>query len=300
MNKKRKEFNKKERPGRPERKGSSRPAVRLQDKGPRARSEEADLAGSPDRLEGRNPIQEAIRAGRAINKVWVAKRTDKADAGLGRLIEQARAAGAVIMEVERSVLDQMAQTRSHQGIIAQVAMHEYADLDEVIARLREQNVTPFVLILDEVQDSYNLGSVLRIADAAGVHAVVIPQRRSAALDAAVAKASAGAIEYVPVCRVVNLSQTVAKLKEAGFWVAGAAAEASQNYRQADWSGDLALVLGSEGAGISAVLKKHCDFLVAIPMQGQVNSLNVAVAAGIIIFAAAAARQDTKKQEEAPV
>ncbi len=292
-------FAKKARPGRPDRKSAGRPAGRQSGRRPEQAPAEPVQAAAPDRLEGRNPIQEAIRAGRAVNKVWVAKRSDKPDAALGRLIEQAREAGAVIMEVERTVLDQMAQTRSHQGIIAQVAMHEYADLDEIIAQLRQENVAPFILILDEVQDSYNLGAVLRIADAAGVHAVVIPQRRSAALDAAVAKASAGAIEYVPVCRVVNLSQTVARLKENGFWVAGAAAEAKQSYREADWTGDLAIVLGSEGSGISPVLKKHCDFLVAIPMQGQVNSLNVAVAAGVIIFEAAAARQNSGSQEEGP-
>ncbi len=245
--------------------------------------------GAPDRLEGRNPLQEALKAGRAINKVWVARREEKADAGLLRLIAMAREAGAVILEVDRQVLDQMSETRAHQGIIAQVAAHEYADLDELLPSLRDRGEVPFLLLLAELQESYNLGSILRIADAAGVHGVIIPQRRSVGLDAAVARASAGAIEHVPVCRVTNLSQTVERLKQQGFWITGTDAGASLDYRQADWSGPLAILVGGESEGISPALRAHCDFLVSIPMQGKVNSLNAAVAAGIIVFAAAGKR-----------
>jgi 23S rRNA (guanosine2251-2'-O)-methyltransferase len=253
--------------------------------------------GSPDRLEGRNPILEAIKAGRTINKLWVAKREDKPDPGLLRLISLAREAGAVILEVDRIVLDKMAETHGHQGVIAQVAVHEYAELDTLIPALRERGETPFLVILDELQESYNLGSILRIADAAGVHAVIIPQRRSVGLDAAVAKASAGAIEHVPVCRVTNISQTVERLKEDGFWITGTDSDATLDYRQADWSGALAILIGGEGAGISPTLKKHCDFLVSIPMHGQVNSLNAAVAAGIIVFEAAGKRSRATGQPE---
>jgi 23S rRNA (guanosine2251-2'-O)-methyltransferase len=144
-------------------------------------------------------------------------------------------------------------------------------------------------MLDELQDGYNLGSVLRIADAAGVHGVIIPERRSVGLDSTVAKASAGAIEHVPVCRVGNLTQTVLKLKEQGFWVAGADSEGTQDYHKIDWTGSMLVMIGSEGEGIGKQLLKHCDFLVSIPMKGQVNSLNAAVAAGIIVFEAAAQR-----------
>ena len=246
-------------------------------------------AGSPDRLEGRNPIQEALKAGRTFNKLWVAKRDGKPDLILARIVAQAREAGAVIMEVERKTLDQMSETKAHQGVIAQVAAHEYVELDDLLASIKEKGETPFLVMLDELQDGYNLGSVLRIADAAGVHGVIIPERRSVGLDSTVAKASAGAIEHVPVCRVGNLTQTVLKLKEQGFWVAGADSEGTQDYHKIDWTGSMLVMIGSEGEGIGKQLLKHCDFLVSIPMKGQVNSLNAAVAAGIIVFEAAAQR-----------
>ncbi|MDD2534795.1 MAG: 23S rRNA (guanosine(2251)-2'-O)-methyltransferase RlmB [Eubacteriales bacterium] len=246
-------------------------------------------SGSPDRLEGRNPIQEAIKAGRAINKIWVAKREGKPEPLLSRLIAQAKEAGAIVMEVDRRVLDQMSETHGHQGIIAQVAAHEYVELEDLLSQIRERGEKPFLVLLDDLQESYNLGSILRIADAAGVHGVIIPERRSVGLDSAVAKASAGAIEHVPVARVGNLTQVILQLKEEGFWVAGTDSEGTVDYHKADWTGPLVIVVGSEGDGIGQQMKKHCDFLVSIPMHGQVNSLNAAVAAGIVIFEAAAHR-----------
>lgn len=256
--------------------------------------------GLPDRLEGRNPIVEAIKAGRAINKLWVAKPEDKKmDPGLARLVAMAKEAGAVIMDVDKRVLDAMATTHSHQGVIAQVAAHEYVELDDLIESIKAKEKEPFLLILAELQESYNLGSVLRIADAAGVHGVIIPMRRSVGLDAAVAKASAGAIEHVPVSRVGNLSQAIAKLKESGFWIAGTDADGKTDYRDADWSGSLAILIGGEDKGLSPIMRRHCDFLISIPMHGKVNSLNAAVAAGIITFEAAARRKsavaETRKQ-----
>ncbi|MDD2458361.1 MAG: 23S rRNA (guanosine(2251)-2'-O)-methyltransferase RlmB, partial [Eubacteriales bacterium] len=248
------------------------------------------VAGSPDRLEGRNPIQEALKAGRSFNKLWVAKRDGKPDLILARIVAQSREAGAVVMEVERKILDQMSETKAHQGVIAQVAAHEYVELDDLLASIQAKGETPFLVMLDELQDGYNLGSVLRIADAAGVHGVIIPERRSVGLDSTVAKASAGAIEHVPVCRVGNLTQTVLKLKEQGFWVAGADSEGTQDYHKIDWTGSMLVMIGSEGEGIGKQLLKHCDFLISIPMKGQVNSLNAAVATGIIVFEAAAQRQ----------
>lgn len=251
------------------------------------------LPGSPDRLEGRNPIFEALKAGRTINKLWVLKRQDKPekpDPLLARLVGQAREAGAVIMEVERKVLDQMSETHAHQGVIAQVAAHDYVELEDLVSQIRERGEMPFLILLDEVQESYNLGSILRIADAAGAHGVVITERRSVGLDAAVAKASAGAIEHVPVARVVNLTQTILSLKEQGFWIAGTDSEGTVDYHQADWKGPLAIVIGSEGEGLGQQIRRHCDFLVSIPMLGKVNSLNAAVAAGIVIFEAANQRR----------
>ncbi len=255
-------------------------------------------AGLPDRLEGRNPILEAIKAGRTINKLWVAKREERPDPALGRLITLAKEAGAVIMEVDKRALDAMSTTHGHQGAIAQVAAHEYVELDDLITNIKARQEVPFLLILAELQESYNLGSILRIADAAGVQGVIIPTRRSVGLDAAVAKASAGAIEHVPVARVGNLTQTVLTLKEAGFWIAGTDADGKIEYHQADWQGPLAIIIGSEGEGLSPTLKRHCDFLISIPMHGKVNSLNAAVAAGIVTFEAAAHRQKMNTAQEA--
>ena len=211
-----------------------------------------------DRLEGRNPILEALKAGRPFNKLFVQKVQGKPDPILARIVREAREAGAVIMESDRQVLDQMSVTHGHQGVIAHVATHEYADLEVLLEQAKEKGEAPFLIILDELQESYNLGSVLRIADAAGVHGVIIPKRRSVGLDAAVAKASAGAIEHVPVVRVVNLAQTVETLKEKGFWIAGADSEGTSDYHEIDWNGPMALVIGSEGAGIGQQLRRHCD------------------------------------------
>lgn len=238
-----------------------------------------------DRLEGRNPILEALKAGRPINKLYVQRLQGKPDPTLARIVREAREAGAVIMESDRQVLDQMSVTHGHQGVIAHVATHTYAELDDVLASAREKGEDPFLIILDELKESYNLGSVLRIADAAGVHGVIIPKRRSVGLDAAVAKASAGAIEHVPVIRVVNLSQTIEELKEKGFWIAGTDSDGKSDYHEIDWRGPMAVVIGSEGEGMGPQIRRHCDFLIAIPQRGKVNSLNAAVATGIIVFEA---------------
>lgn len=244
-----------------------------------------------DRLEGKNPINEALKAGRTIHKLWVQKLNNgKIDPGIAKIINQSKQTGAVIIEVEKRVLDQMSQTHGHQGVIAQVAMHDYVEIDEMIRAAKEKEEDPFILILDELKESYNLGSILRIADAAGVHGVIIPKHRSVGLDATVAKASAGAMEYVPVAKVVNLSQTIEELKQQGFWIVGTDAEGTSQYDKIDYHGPLAVVVGSEGEGMGRLVKKNCDFLVTIPMKGQVNSLNAAVATGIIVFEAAKQRR----------
>ncbi|MGI6299022.1 MAG: 23S rRNA (guanosine(2251)-2'-O)-methyltransferase RlmB, partial [Saccharofermentanales bacterium] len=188
----------------------------------------------------------------------------------------------------------MSVTTGHQGVIAHVAMHEYVELDDMLAKAEAAGEQPFLLVLAELKESYNLGSILRIADAAGAHGVIIPQRRSVGLDAAVAKASAGAIEHVAVTRVGNLTQTIENLKQKGFWIAAADEEGKTDYHDIDWNGPMALVVGSEGEGIGPNLRKHCDFLITIPQHGQVNSLNAAVAAGIIVFEAMHQRRSLKE------
>lgn len=245
---------------------------------------------SPDRLEGKNAIMEAVRAGRPIHKLWVAKRDGKIDPGLQQLVAAARQSGATILPVDRQVLDRISETRAHQGVIAQVAAHAYADLDTLVQSVKAGGQNLFLFVLDEIQDSYNLGSILRVADAAGVQGVVISKRRSVGLDAAVAKASTGAIEYVPVCRVSNISQAIDQLKKEGAWIVGTDAEACLPYDQADLTGDLVILIGGEDKGLSPHLLKQCDFLVKIPMRGHVPSLNAAVAAGVIAFEAARQRQ----------
>jgi 23S rRNA (guanosine2251-2'-O)-methyltransferase len=248
-----------------------------------------------DRIEGRNPVLEAMRAGRTINKLFVAKRTDNArpDPTLARIINMAKDLRIPIMEVPKINLDDMSQTHNHQGVIAQAASHEYVEIDDMLKIAEEKGEAPLLLILDELKDAYNLGSILRIADAAGVTGVIIPQHRSIGLDSMVAKASAGAIEYVPVARVTNLSRTILELKEKGFWIAGTDAEGTNQYFDDVWSGPMAIVIGSEGEGMNKNIREKCDFLLSIPMAGSVNSLNAAVAAGIVVFEAV--RQRRKDQ-----
>ncbi len=247
-----------------------------------------------NRIEGRNPVAEALAAGRSINRAFI---LEQATGELAALAGRLREEGAIVQFVSRASLDAMATSRAHQGIIVEAAAYQYSDLDTVLADCRDRGQEPFILLLDQIQDAHNLGSILRIADGAGAHAVVILKRRSVPLNAAVAKASAGAIEHVPVCRVNNLTSVILMLKEAGFWIFGTRAGDGLNYREADYSGKIALVIGSEGQGISKKVAEHCDFHLSIPLHGRVNSLNAAVACGIIAFEAAASRrgQETPAQ-----
>lgn len=251
------------------------------------------ITPSADRLEGRNSVLEALKAGRQINKLWVldAKDGKKADPVLASILNEASRKKIPVVRAKREVLDRMSETHGHQGVIAQVASHDYVEVDDIISKASEEGRAPFIVVLDELKDAYNLGSVLRIADAAGVDGVIIPKHRSIGLDSVVAKASAGAIEYVPVARVTNIAATLRELKEKnGFWVFGTAAEGTTDYDKADYKGPIAIVIGSEGDGMRDVVRKECDFLLSIPMRGSVNSLNAAVAAGIVIYEAAKGRE----------
>lgn len=251
------------------------------------REETGDLT----RLEGRNPLAEALAAGRSINRVYLLEgaRQGRAGQDLADLAEACRQQGALITYVSRAQLDAMAESHGHQGIIAEVAPYDYQDLDQILAACRLEGRPAFFLILDQIQDAYNLGSILRVADGAGVDAVVIPKHRAVPLNAAVAKASAGAVEHVPLCRVTNLTQTILSLKEEGFWIYGTAAGEGMTYKEADYSGNIAVVIGSEGFGVARKLAGHCDYQVSIPLKGKVNSLNAAVACAIICFEASSQR-----------
>ena len=235
------------------------------------------------RLEGRNAITEALRAGRTIDKVFIAD--GEIDKGLQRLAAECREAGAVIVPVDRRKLDMMSTTRSHQGIIAQAAAHEYATIDDILAEAATRGQAPLIVICDELSDPHNLGAIMRSAECAGAHGVIIPKRRSVGLTATVAKASAGAVEYMKVARVANINNTIHELKEKGVWVFGAAGEGSQTMYRADLTGPAAIVIGNEGDGISPLVRKNCDMLVSIPMSGRISSLNASAAASILLYEA---------------
>ncbi|GIQ64098.1 hypothetical protein PACILC2_26660 [Paenibacillus cisolokensis] len=231
-------------------------------------------------IAGKHPVLEALRAGREINKIWVAEGSQK---GLSHIVGEARKAGIVVQAVDRRKLDQMVPGAAHQGVIAQAAPYRYAEVEELLDLARARGEAPFLLILDEIEDPHNLGSILRTAECTGVHGVIIPKRRSVGLTATVSKTSAGAAEYVPVARVTNLAQTMERLKEAGIWIAGTDVAAGQDVYRADFNVPLAVVIGNENKGIGRLVKQKCDFLVRLPMFGRLNSLNASVAAGVLMY-----------------
>lgn len=237
-------------------------------------NQESELIG------GKNPVVEALRSGRELNKIWIAEGLNKKS--IGEILSLAKQSGIIVQAVPKQKLDGMLDV-NHQGIIASVAAYAYAELDDLFAIARNRSEDPFFLILDELEDPHNLGSILRTADASGVHGIIIPKRRSVGLTGVVAKASTGAIEHIPVVRVNNLSQTVEELKKAGVWIAGTDAKGSQDYRAMDATLPLAIVIGSEGKGMSRILKEKCDFLYHLPMVGQVTSLNASVAASLLMY-----------------
>ncbi len=238
---------------------------------------------SEGQLEGRNALQEALKSGRVIDKVFIA--AGETDKGLQRLAAQAKEAGAVVVPVDRRKLDAMSFTHAHQGVIALAAAHSYYTIDDMLEEAASRGEAPLIVICDELSDPHNLGAILRSAECAGAHGVIIPKRRSVGLTATVAKASAGAVEYMKVARVVNLNSAIAELKEKGVWVYGTAADSTVNLYQADLTGPAAIVIGSEGNGISPLVRKNCDVTVSVPMRGKINSLNASAAASILLYEA---------------
>lgn len=234
-------------------------------------------------LEGRNALQEALRSGRTVDKVFIA--AGEIDRGLQRLAAEAKEAGAVVVPVDRRKLDAMSFTHAHQGVIALAAAHVYYSIDDILEEASSRGEAPLIVICDELSDPHNLGAILRSAECAGAHGVIIPKRRSVGLTATVAKASAGAVEYMKVARVTNISAAIAELKQKGVWVFGTAAEGSIPMYQADLSGPAAIVIGSEGDGMSQLVRKNCDVMVNIPMKGRISSLNASAAASILLYEA---------------
>ncbi|UTR16697.1 23S rRNA (guanosine(2251)-2'-O)-methyltransferase RlmB [Salipaludibacillus sp. LMS25] len=239
------------------------------------------MADKHDLIAGKNPVAEAIKGGHAVNKIWVAEGSQKSQ--MSEIMQLSKKKGIQVQFVPKKKLDQMAVEATHQGVVAQIAPYEYMDLEKILERARAKNESPFLLLLDELEDPHNLGSILRTADATGAHGVIIPKRRSVGLTSTVAKASAGAIEHVPVARVTNLARTMEELKKDGLWFIGTDAKGDADYREVDVDLPLCLVIGSEGRGISRLVKEKCDFLVSIPLAGKVTSLNASVAASLLMY-----------------
>lgn len=248
------------------------------------------LAPRPERdaeadgiIEGRNAVTEALRAGVTIDKIYIAR--GETDASLGHIASAARSKGVVVVEADRKKLDYMSATHAHQGVIALAAVREYASVDDILNIAREKGEAPLIVVCDELSDPHNLGAVIRTAECAGAHGVIIPKRRSAGLTAIVAKTSAGAVAHIPVARVPNIPMLLKDLKEEGVWVFGSSAEGTTPLHKADLKGSAAIVIGSEGDGMGRLVTECCDFNVSIPMRGKLNSLNASAAAAILLYEA---------------
>ena len=234
-------------------------------------------------IEGRNALTEALRSGRTVDKVFIA--SGDTDSALQHLASQAKQAGAVVIQVDRRKLDTMSVTHAHQGVIALTAARPYFTIDDILQEAADRGEAPLIVICDELSDPHNLGAILRSAECAGAHGVIIPKRRSVGLTATVAKASAGAVEYMKVARVTNINAAIQELKEKGVWIFGTAAEGSVPMYQADLAGPTAIVIGSEGDGMNRLVRKNCDGIVHIPMNGRITSLNASCAASILLYEA---------------
>ncbi|MDY0407305.1 23S rRNA (guanosine(2251)-2'-O)-methyltransferase RlmB [Virgibacillus sp. 179-BFC.A HS] len=229
---------------------------------------------------GKNPVIEALRSDRSVNKVLISDHLH--GAASGKLQQLAKDSNTIVQKVPRHKLDQLTKG-NHQGVVAYVAAYQYANLSDLFAKAEKAGEAPFFILLDELEDPHNLGSIMRTADAVGAHGIIIPKRRSVGLTATVAKTAAGAMEHIPVVRVTNLSQTIDELKARQVWVVGTAADAKEDYRQLDGKLPLAVVIGNEGKGISRLVGKKCDWHVSLPMKGKVSSLNASVACSLLLY-----------------
>ena len=233
-----------------------------------------------DIIAGRNPVMEAIRSGRSIESILVAK--GERSGSVVAIIAKAKQKNIPVKDVDSKKLDFLAKGVNHQGIVAQCAVKEYSTLEDIFALAEERGESPFIILLDKIEDPHNLGAIIRTAECAGAHGVIIPERRSAGLSYTVEKTSAGALEYMPVVRVKNISAVLQKLKDKGIWVYGADMD-GEHYKKVNFDGAVALVIGNEGKGISPLVAKDCDVIVSLPMKGKINSLNASVAAGILMY-----------------
>ena len=236
-----------------------------------------------DQIEGRNSVLELLESGRDINKIFVTR--GEKHGSINKILAIARERKIIVVEKSQKQMEEMAQEENYQGVIAIVPPFEYVEVEDILAYANEKQEPPFVLILDGIEDPHNLGSIIRTAETAGVHGIIIPKRRAASVNSTVNKASAGAVEHMKIARVTNITDTIDQLKQAGLWICGTDINAEKYYYNQDLTGPLGIVIGNEGKGISEKVKKNCDFSVKIPMKGKIQSLNAAVSTGIIVYEA---------------
>lgn len=236
-----------------------------------------------DQIEGRNSVLELLETDRDINKIYVSR--GEKHGSINKILAIAKEKRIVTVEVDKSKLDAMSQTENHQGVIAIVPPFEYCEVDDILDYAKQKNEKEFILILDGIEDPHNLGSIIRTAETAGVHGIIIPKRRAASVNSTVNKVSAGAVEHMKIARVNNINETIKYLKENGIWICGTDMDTNTEYYNQDLTGPIAIVIGSEGFGMSRLVKENCDFLVKIPMKGKITSLNASVSAGIVIYEA---------------
>lgn len=263
---------------------------------PIEKRESRDRVPAEGMIEGRNAVLEALRSGRTIDKIYM-QRTSR-DAGLNEIYTRAKKAGVLVVDCERAKLDQMSSTGVHQGVIAAAAAHDYADFDDLLRDAKNSDTPALFVICDGITDPHNLGAIIRTAGAVGANGVIIPKRRAVALTAVVAKAAAGALEYVPVARVGNLSAAIEKMKENGIWIYGTSDRATSGLYQTDLRGPAAFVVGSEGDGMSRLVEENCDFVLSIPMKGKIASLNASNACAVVLFEAIRQRSAEEQKESA--
>ena len=241
-----------------------------------------------DQVEGRNAVIELLESGKDINKIFVTK--GEKHGSIHKIISMAKENKVILVEKEKKQMDEMAQTPNYQGVIAMVPPYEYCEIEDILQEARNKKEAPFVLLLDGIEDPHNLGSIIRTAETAGVHGVIIPKRRAAMVNSTVNKVSAGAVQHMKIARVTNLSDAIETLKKEGLWICGTDINTTTFYYEQDLTGAIGIVIGNEGSGIGAKVKKNCDFLVKIPMKGKVDSLNASVSTGIVVYEAVKQRK----------
>lgn len=236
-----------------------------------------------DQIEGRNAVLELLESDKDINKIYITKGELKGS--INKIIALANEKKVIVVQKDKKQMDMMAGTENYQGVIAVVPPYQYVEVEDILETAKERKEDPFILILDGIEDTHNLGAIIRTAETAGVHGIIIPKRRAAQVNSTVSKVASGALEYMKIARVNNITDTISKLKEKGIWVCGTAIDAEKYYYDQNLTGPLAIVIGNEGKGISELVKRNCDFLVKIPMKGKVSSLNASVSTGIVVYEA---------------